>query len=113
MKQKILNLHPTQLAVGFQQVNLKARKMEKKTNNELKEYVQTHEVPVIVGPHNKYYIIDHHHLCCAAYKILLNEVYIKIVENWSEDTDFWNKMHEKKYIWLYDSNGLEISISMS
>lgn len=91
---------------------MKATKMKHKSESELTDYLKSHEVPIIKGPNDKLYIIDHHHLCCAAYDINLEVVYVKILEDWSDKDSniFWNDMHKNNYVWLYDENGAEISL---
>lgn len=112
MKEDILNLHPTQISVGFQQVNVKADKMKQKSKDDLLEYLKSHTVPIIKGPKNKLYIIDHHHLCKAAYDNGIDRVFITILEDWSDKDDetFWQDMQDHHYVWLYDEHGSEITI---
>jgi hypothetical protein len=113
MKEKVMSLHPTQIAVGYQQVAEKYERLDKKSKKDLQEYLETHHVPVVKGYDNKLFIIDHHHLCCALHRIDPDfKVYIDIVVDLSHLSyiDFWKTMYEKKYVWLYDENGKELSL---
>ena len=91
MKIEIFKLHPTQISIGYQQVNEKICKLLYKTKKELDKYLKNHLVPVIIGPENKHYIIDHHHLCCALNKLSINEVYYYVKKDLSKlsNKDFW------------------------
>jgi len=112
IRERIIYLRPTQLAVGFQQVHEKADKMERKSKADLYEYLESHPVPIVKGYRNQLYIIDHHHLCCAAMRVGIDKVFLKIVEDWSylSESDFWDRMKERQYIWLFDEHGFEISL---
>jgi len=112
IKERIIVLNPTQIAVGYQQVHEKTKKLKKKSNAELEEYLIYHQVPVIKGPHDALFLIDHHHLCCAAHDIGIKKVYIKVVNDWSDlpNHEFWSRMQEHNYIWLYDDNGKALDI---
>lgn len=107
---KIKHLHPTQLSVGYEEVDKKVKKMKKLSDKELDEFIYEHIVPIILGPNNIMYIIDHHHFCLAAHILDINKVYGKIVKDLSSHEEFWDHMNEKKYIWLYDTNGNNINI---
>jgi len=113
MKIKIKHLHPTQMSVGYEQVNEKSKHMNKKKHKELDDYLYEHVVPIVLGPENKMYIIDHHHLCFAAHQSDIDEVYGKIIKDFSSmnDIDFWDIMKTNNYIWLYDTDGNNINLS--
>jgi hypothetical protein len=111
-KININKLKPTQICVGFEQVKEKEKKLSSKNKKQLKTYLKTKIVPVIIGPNNIFYIIDHHHLSRAIHNLNLENVYYKILEDWSElnEKDFWNKMEKSKYIWLFDHTGNNINL---
>jgi hypothetical protein len=113
MKAEILDLHPTQIAVGYQQVAEKEQKLRHMKGGEVKEYLKKKAVPVVKGPRDKYYLIDHHHLCKAAYNLELEEVYIDVVADVSHMTDkeFWEFMNSHHYIWPYDETGKHLELA--
>ena len=112
MKTPILELHPTQLAVGMQQVYEKSNKLLRKSHKELKEYIEDHPVPVVQGPYNALYIIDHHHLCCAAIDVGQEKVVINIVADWSHlpESGFWEEMESHHYVWCHNELGKAVDI---
>ncbi len=103
-------LHPTQISIGLQQVLDKEKKILSKHN--IDNYLKKKIVPIIIGPHNIYYMIDHHHLTRTIYNLDLKYVYYKILKDWSylNYNDFWYKMYNKKFIWLYDEKGNKLDL---
>jgi hypothetical protein len=114
LKINVNKLKPTQICIGFEQVKEKEEQILSKNKKQLKKYLKTKVVPIIIGPNNNFYIIDHHHLSRAVHNLHLEEVYYKIVENWSElnENTFWNQMKEYKYVWLFDHNGNNINLDI-
>lgn len=112
MKAEILELHPTQMAIGFQQVSKKEKKLRRMTGLKLTEYLKSKKVPVVIGPKGKYYIIDHHHLCKAVHNLGQEEVYVDVIMDCSDmpTSDFWVFMAGRKYVWLFDHSGKKIDI---
>lgn len=108
----INKLHPTQLIVGYEQVNEKVAKIKNLKHKKLETYLFDHIVPIIIGPNNEMYIIDHHHFCLAALLSNISEVYGNIIKDWSNCTyiEFWNLMEKEHYIWSYNINGIKINI---
>lgn len=112
MKELIIKLHPTQYAVGFEQVREKVEKIKDLSRKELDNYLLLHTVPVVKGPDNTYYLIDHHHLCCAAFDSGIDKVHIQIVDDWTSFSSdmFWEKMLESGRVWLFDEVGHQMEL---
>lgn len=110
MKASIDDLHPTQIAVGYQQVDSKLTKLKDMNDKKFNHYLKSHLVPCVIGPDKKLYMVDHHHLCLACHKLEVKDVYIEILKDWSYMSlkDFWSHMLQEKYIWLFDENGHDI-----
>lgn len=111
MKEDIDSLKPTQFAVGYEEVDRKVKKIQKMKNKELKDYLQIKQVPIIIWKNNKF-LIDHHHLCLALYRLGIKKVYVKIIKDYQniESCQFWKQLHEDGYLWPYDNEGKGISI---
>src|SRR5215211_1632523 len=62
----ITSLRPTQITVGMREVKAK-RKRWRETDSKKKggEFLGKHMIPVVLGPKENHYIIDHHHLARA------------------------------------------------
>ena len=73
---KLKDLRPTQASVGTAAVNCKARKMERKIDDDAsyeKYFKKTNRlVPVVIGPNEKFYVLDHHHMSNALYRADIN-----------------------------------------
>ena len=112
MRVNIDKLHPTQVSVGYQQVDDKRQKLRDMSEARQMRYLEEHPVPAIRGYNEKLYIVDHHHLCMAAMLNGIDKVYVKVLNDWSQLSyvDFWKKMYDGNYVWLYDNTGNPIAI---
>lgn len=111
-KQKLQDLRITQSSVGFESVEVKVEQMDELSDAELKDYLKKKLIPVVIGPGDQFYMIDHHHMV----KALSNsgrrdDAYIVIKENWSalSQSEFEKKMVEFNYVWLFDEHGNPIT----
>eukprot|EP00879_Flechtneria_rotunda_P016523 GHRR01017292.1.p1 GENE.GHRR01017292.1~~GHRR01017292.1.p1 ORF type:complete len:218 (+),score=61.99 GHRR01017292.1:141-794(+) len=111
----VLDLHPTQLAVGMQQVHEKMEKVaskQQKGPEALDKFLQNHPVPVVLGPNHSPYLIDHHHLCLALQMMGIPQCYAGVVRDYSQlnPEQFWAAMAFHNYLWPYDANGNPVDI---
>src|ERR1700720_4952587 len=62
----ILSLRPTQMTVGMREVKEKRKRWrEKESKKKQAESLGKHMIPVVRGPDQRYYVVDHHHLARA------------------------------------------------
>ena len=61
----ITALRPTQITVGMREVNAKRRSWRDHPDRKKADFLGKHLIPVIWGPKEEYYVIDHHHLTLA------------------------------------------------
>lgn len=73
--------------MAFNKLMKKLINFQKKSKKELQEYLESHEVPVVKYK-NKYYMVDHHHMCYALDIIDKTHVYIKIIKDMSTLDNF-------------------------
>jgi hypothetical protein len=72
-----------------------------------------HIVPVIVGWDEEFYATDHHHLTRALMDSSVPKdeqvMYAQITEDYSDldELEFWTKMIEQGYTWLFDERGTQ------
>lgn len=104
-REKVDNLHPTQLRVGYHAVAEKKEKIEEMSKSDRKEHLRKNPIPVVLGPNNVLYIVDHHHLARAVYEADHQKVFIKIMKDWSkfDEKEFWKKMIAANYTYLHDT----------
>ena len=57
----IKELRPTQITVGMREVESKRRHWREKSGARGAKFLGSHMIPVILGPKDRHYIIDHHH----------------------------------------------------
>ncbi len=112
-KVNVEELYPTQFAVGFREVKAKKINIEGFSEEELDTYLAGHPVPVVISPDGKFYITDHHHLARALWDAKTQntdpkkKLYAEILRNWGnkDQAEFWRKMKEKSWVYLYDEKG--------
>lgn len=61
-------LRPTQITVGMREVEAKRKAWRGHPDWKKGDFLGRHTIPVVWGPKERYYIIDHHHLCLALHK---------------------------------------------
>ena len=107
--EKILNLKPTQFAVGMLEVDEKIKLVEKMTKKERKVFFTEKPVPVIRGPDHLLYVVDRHHFLCVCYHFGINEVPIEVVKDLSKSKmtyqQFWKWMRVTKNSYPYSQFG--------
>ena len=103
----ILTLRPTQITLGFEEVNAKRNMWKTKTAEQLSSFLQSHLVPTILGPNREPYLIDHHHLARALHDEGVQEVFVTTVADLSRLTEplFWNVMDMHGWTHPYDGKG--------
>ena len=70
-------------------------------------YLEKHLIPVILGPNEEHYIIDHHHLALALHKEGLKKLYVFVVADLSalDDDTFWFVLDQKDWMHPFDATG--------
>jgi hypothetical protein len=101
-------LHPTQSAVGMREVEMRIAKMKGWSAKKRERYMQEKTAPIVVGPGNKVYLLDHHHLA----RLLLESkimpmMYAETKGNYAAlpEREFWATMKERKWVYLFDEAG--------
>jgi hypothetical protein len=62
----ILSLRPTQMTLGLREVKEKRKRWrEHKSEKKRAELLGKHMIPVVLGPDEQHYVVDHHHLARA------------------------------------------------
>ena len=101
MKKKILELRPTQFSLGNKDVEDKVNKLLAHGSHPDKK------VPVIKGPSDQLYMIDHHHYVRAMWECGEEHVNVEIKADLSKlsKKKFWSAMKKMKWAFLYDQLG--------
>jgi hypothetical protein len=103
----ILDLRPTQITVGMREVKIKRECWRAERTHKAEQFLGKHMIPVILGPKDRHYVIDHHHLARALHDEGVKDVAVTIIANLSNlDPDsFWFVMDNRDWTHPFDANG--------
>ena len=104
----ILSLRPTQMTVGMREVKEKRQRWrEHKSKKKQAELLGKHMIPVVHGPDDRFYVIDHHHLALSLQEEGVKNVLVTVVADLSEldPEDFWLVLDHHSWVHPYDENG--------
>src|ERR1035441_2838538 len=103
----IADLRPTQITVGMREVKAKQKGWREKKGKKGGEFLGKHMIPVILGPNDRHYVIDHHHLARALHEEGVKNVLVTVVANLSmvdRDT-FWTFLDNRSWMHPFDDKG--------
>lgn len=103
----IASLRPTQITVGMREVKEKQERLRKRPGKQIGKFLGNHMIPVVQGPKDRLYIIDHHHLALALHREGLRDVLVSTVSDLSAlDIDtFWTVLDHRSWVHPYDVSG--------
>jgi hypothetical protein len=120
----IRDLHPTQITVGLREVAAKRqewrartaaarkgkaadKKAAEKARIKAAEFLGRHMIPVILGPKDRPYVIDHHHLARALYDEGVKQIIITVVADLRrlEPDAFWFMLDCHNWMHPFDDKG--------
>ena len=101
------DLRPTQITVGLREVEERRKVWRAKEGRKAAEFLGSHMSPVILGPKDRHYVIDHHHLARALHEEGVKSVLVTILANLSRlDLDcFWFNMDNHNWMHPFDDEG--------
>ena len=103
----LAELHPTQITVGMREVAEKRREWKARHGDKAAEFLGEHMIPVVLGPANRRYVTDHHHLARALYDEGVKNVITTIVLDLSqlEEDAFWVVLDNRGLMHPFDAKG--------
>jgi hypothetical protein len=104
----ILSLRPTQMTVGMREVKEKRQRFRAETSaKKQEEMIGKHMIPVVLGPDERYYVVDHHHLARALHEEGIEHILVTVIGDLRmvQKAAFWNVMDNKRWVYPYDSKG--------
>lgn len=107
MKKPILELKPTQFALGLHEVQRKLSKMKDMGRDERREYLRARPVPVVISPQQHWRLVDHHHHVRACWELGVEELPVELKADFSHLSadEFWEVMHKSHWVHLHDQFG--------
>jgi len=106
-KVAIAELFPTQVTVGMREVDIRRLSWREKSIDKAVQYLGSHRVPVVIGPNNRHYMVDRHHLTTALYEEGMSEVPVSIIGDFNKLglESFWTIMESRNWTHPFDDEG--------
>jgi hypothetical protein len=104
----ILSLRPTQMTVGMREVKEKRKRWrEHKSEKKRAELLGQHMIPVVLGPDERHYVVDHHHLARALHDEGVKDILVTVIADLTmvNREAFWGVMDNKRWVYPYDAKG--------
>ena len=103
----IAALKPTQMTVGLREVREKRRRWREQGSKKKAAFLGRHMIPVIHGPKDRYYVIDHHHLARALLEEGQKSVLVEVVRDLRmlKGDAFWTFLDHHGWVYPYDAAG--------
>jgi hypothetical protein len=100
------SLRPTQITVGMREVQAKRRRW-REYRKDKSDFLGKHMIPVIRGPLDRYFVIDHHHLALALHQEGVKEIAVTVVADLHKlDKDaFWIYLDNRGWMHPFDREG--------
>lgn len=104
---EIAALRPTQMTVGYREVSQKRVEWRRRSEEGGSEFLGHHMVPAVLGPKQRHYLIDNHHLVRALYEERVEHVLVRLVADLSTlpKPSFWTFMDNRNWLHPYDAAG--------
>jgi hypothetical protein len=104
---KLDELRPTQITVGFREVNAKRAHWQTLDKKGRAAAIDSHWFPAVLGPKSRYYVVDHHHLGRAWLEESVESVRVTVLKDlsWLEPTIFWRMMEHNQWVHPFDAAG--------
>lgn len=105
--QPLIELRPTQITVGFHEVQEKRKHFRQLTEKDGGTFIGRHMIPTVLGPKKRHYITDNHHLACALHKEGVEAVLVNVVADLSalSKASFWKFLDNRAWCHPYDADG--------
>ena len=103
----VKSLRPTQITVGMREVDQKRKRWREHKGKKKAAFLGRHMIPVIRGPKDRLYVIDHHHLARALLDEGQTDVVVSVVADLRalDRTTFWSFLDNRAWCHPYDNHG--------
>ena len=106
-------LRPTQITVGVREVAQKRRAFRRRTEEGADGFLGRHMVPTVLGPKERHFLIDNHHLALALHQEGVDEVLVTVVADLSalSRASFWTFLDNRAWCHPYDAEGRRVDFA--
>ena len=103
----ITALRPTQITVGMREVKAKRKTWRDHPERKRPDFLGKHLIPVIWGPKEEYYVIDHHHLALALHEEGVKNIATTVVADLRRlpRDAFWVFLDNRGWLHPFDARG--------
>ncbi|RFU49235.1 ParB-like protein [Paraburkholderia sp. DHOC27] len=103
----LADLRPTQMTVGYREVIQKREHWKTLGKKARAAEIDAHSFPAVLGPEQRYYIVDHHHLGLALFEEGVKEVKVMMLKDlsWLDSTIFWRMMEHNQWVHPFGADG--------
>jgi hypothetical protein len=103
----IAELRPTQITVGMREVEERRKHWRAQKGIKAEEFIGRHMIPVVLGPKDRHYVIDHHHLARALHESGVEDVFVTEIADLSklEQDAFWVVLDNRGWMHPFDAKG--------
>jgi len=104
---RLATLRPTQMTVGMLEVERKRREWLDHAVDDGPEFLGSHLIPVVIGPKQVPWLIDHHHLARALHEEGVEHVLVSVVARLAHlrKAEFLTFMDNRNWLHPYDADG--------
>ena len=96
----ILSLRPTQMTVGMREVKEKRKRWrEHKSEKKRAELLGKHMIPVVLGPDQRHYVVDHHHLARALHDEGVEDILVTVIGDLTNKLDASTSNSRERLVW--------------
>ena len=104
---ELTKLRPTQMTAGYAEVALKRAEWSKLAPKARRNLLRSHWFPAVLGPGDRYHIVDHHHLGLALLQEGVERGNVMVLADFSYLTlpIFWRVMEQHNWAHPFDETG--------
>jgi hypothetical protein len=109
---RLLDLRPTQFALGMVQVKSKMAKTIRFPSDERDAFLAKMAITVVRGPGGRLHIIDHHHWARAWIELGLEEAPVRVKEDFGnvDQASFLAEMNNRGWLHPYNERGEKVDV---
>lgn len=104
---KIAALRPTQMTLGYREVQHKRKAWAEQREKLGEKYIEHHMIPAVLGPKQRFYIVDHHHLARALHEEGVEDILVVVLAKLDqlEKYPFWVFLDNQSWVHPFDAEG--------